>query len=228
MINGYGVIFLRIEGMVFDMDGTLLDTERQYIDGYIELAKEWGLELPKELPYECMGLPREKVRQKYAEYYGEDFEFEKFKGEMMERLHKLWERDGIPVKTGVQELLDYCREREIPCAVATSTARESAVPMLKKAGLLEYFTSVVCGDEIKNGKPNPDIFLEGARRIGVPPEKCGGAEDSRSGICAVHSASMTAFFMIDVLEPDKEIEKTADYICSDMFKVMDIIEDLNS
>ncbi len=219
---------MRIEGMVFDMDGTLLDTERQYIEGYVELAKEWGLELPKELPYECMGLPREKVRQKYVECYGDDFEFDKFKSEMMERLHKLWERDGIPVKPGVPELLDYCCKMEIPCAVATSTSRESAVPMLKKAGLLERFASIVCGDEIKNGKPNPDIFLEGARRIGVPPEKCGGAEDSRSGICAVHSAGMTAFFMVDMLEPDKEIENTADYICSDMFKVIDIIEGLNS
>lgn len=218
----------RIEGMVFDMDGTLLDTERQYIDGYIELAKEWGLDLPPELPYECMGLPREKVRQKYAEYYGEDFEFENFRNEMMERLHKVWESDGIPVKPGVKELLEYCREMKIPCAVATSTSRESAVPMLKKTGLFDYFASVVCGDEIKNGKPNPDIFLEGARRIGVPPEKCGGAEDSRSGICAVHRANMTAFFMIDVLQPDAEIEETADYICTDMYKVLDIVEKLNS
>ena len=87
--------------------------------------------------------------------------------------------------------------------------------------------AVVCGDEIENGKPNPDIFIAAAKRLGVNPRDCGGAEDSRSGITAVHRAEMTAFFVIDTLDADDEIKTTADFVCADMFEVMNLVDKIN-
>ena len=217
----------KIKAMVFDMDGTLLDTEHQYIEGYLKLAQERGLNMDKKFPYTCMGLPREMVRKRYRDTFGADFDFEGFRAEMINRVHTLWQNEGIAIKPGVVEFLDYCDNNGILCAVATSTTRNSAEMMLKTTNLFDRFGAVVCGDEIENGKPNPDIFITAAKRLGVNPRDCGGAEDSRSGITAVHRAEMTAFFVVDTLDADDEIKTTADFVCADMFEVMNLVDKIN-
>ena len=156
----------KIKAMVFDMDGTLLDTEHQYIEGYLKLAQERGLNMDKKFPYTCMGLPREMVRKRYRDTFGADFDFEGFRAEMINRVHTLWQNEGIAIKPGVVEFLDYCDNNGILCAVATSTTRDSAEMMLKTTNIFDRFGAVVCGDEIENGKPSPDIFIAAAKRLG--------------------------------------------------------------
>ena len=136
----------KIKAMVFDMDGTLLDTEHQYIEGYLKLAQERGLNMDKKFPYTCMGLPREMVRKRYRDTFGADFDFEGFRAEMINRVHTLWQNEGIAIKPGVVEFLDYCDNNGILCAVATSTTRDSAEMMLKTTNLFDRFGAVVCGD----------------------------------------------------------------------------------
>lgn len=218
---------MAISGMVFDMDGTLTDTERQYCKNWIAAGEEIGINLTEEFLKTCMGFPRHEVRKKYLRLFGDDFDFEGLRLRMKERVKSQWEEYGVPLKEGAKGLLEYCRDKNIPCVVATSTYRESAEYMLKSAGIYDYFTAVVCGDDIENGKPNPDIFLEAAKRIGISATDCGGVEDSKSGIQAVRSAGMISFFIEDTLQADDEIRENADYVCSGLCDVLEILKEIN-
>jgi HAD superfamily hydrolase (TIGR01509 family) len=89
---------------------------------------------------------------------------------------------GIPVKPGLFELLDYLKENKIKIALATSTSRETATKNLEVCGVLKYFDELVCGNDVKNGKPHPEVFLTAAKKLGLDPAGCVAYEDSLTGI----------------------------------------------
>ena len=124
----------------------------------------------------------------------------------------------VPVKKGVHEILDYFKEKEFRVAVASSSAVSQIESNLKTAGVREYFSKIVSGTEVKQGKPAPDIFLLAAKRIDLEPEECFVFEDSANGIKAGKAAGCITVMVPDLIEASPEIIPYCTMVCSDLIQ----------
>ena len=182
------------------MDGLLLDTEVIYIEAMQQAARSLDREMALDFCHSMVGVPEHECSLMIEAYYGDGFSIEEFRGRFYGLLRGLLEA-GIPVKPGVVELLDFLADRGLPLAVATSSARKTAERHLGHAGMLDRFTALATRDDVERPKPHPDIYLEAARRLGVPPERCIAFEDSNLGLEAAHAAGTMAFMVPDLLQP---------------------------
>jgi len=157
------------------------------------------------------------------EMLGADFPVEKCRGRMRELYYADVGENGIPIKPGLKELVVFLKEKSLRFAVATSTARMLTIPKLQLTGLDSTFTTIVAGDEIKNGKPAPDIFLAAARALDAPPHKCVVLEDSSYGIRAAHAAGMIPIMVPDLAQPTEEVKTFAHAIVPSLHEAKDVI-----
>lgn len=203
-----------MRGAIFDMDGILFDTERIYQETWREVASEMGKTLPYEFTLAVSGAAKEAVFRAVSKYYETD-DPEGVVSEVYERM-RLKQEQPLPIKPGVIEILKGFRDGGAGIAVASSTYHEQVRKNLERNGLLPYFDAVVSGDEVRHTKPDPEIFLTAAEKIGVPPEECYVFEDSFNGIRAAHAAHSSAVMVVDLMEPDEEIRGIADYVFHSM------------
>ena len=198
-----------ITALVFDMDGLMLDTEPIYRASWQRTAAELGWEITDEGYEPFLGRRTEDAERDLAHRFGPTFPIARFHG----RWPVLWEdiaAAGLAVKPGVHALLDVADRHGLPLALATSTARGLAVRTLGYGGFTpERFRVMVTGDEIAHGKPAPDIYLEAARRLGVPPERCAAFEDSDAGTISAGRAGMTVFQVPDMKVPSADARAAA-------------------
>ncbi len=215
-----------IKGILFDMDGTMFDTEVISMEAMRQIGPQFGATFDEETMLSFMGLPTEEIQKLIAEKYGKDFDFVNFRLEKIAFQNARIEENGVPIKTGLLELLTYAKEQNILCAVATSTSRARAEGLLEKAGIIPYFAAIVCGDDgIKNGKPAPDIFLYAAGKLGLSPEECIGIEDSRNGILSLHHAHIFSVLVPDVVPVTEEMRDAANLECKDLLEVLEYIKE---
>ena len=213
------------KAFIFDMDGTLFDTETLLQEGLRAVSRKYGErdDVDEFYPTTCgTTLPNAKLL--YEAFYGKNYPFYERREEIRAWMKEFIDKNGIPVKKGAKELLVYLKENGYKIALATSSTRASAEEHIRKANFEKFFDATVCGDEIKNSKPHPEIFLISAEKLGVEPEKCYVAEDSYLGVESGAKAGMKVF-MIPDMNPPREKEKELAYkICEDLFEVMDCIK----
>lgn len=198
-----------IKAVIFDMDGLMLDTERIAQQMWQQTGRENGFEIDDEVYLGAIGRTANDTSMIFRQKFGEDFPFESMYARKQALLHEAITNDAIPVKAGLYELLDLLEERGIPKAVATSTPRKTAVVKLTKTALIDRFPIIVCGDEVANGKPAPDIFLKAATGLGIAPANCLVLEDSESGIKAAHAGGMIPVNVPDMKQPSTEVRQIA-------------------
>jgi len=196
-----------ISVVIFDMDGLMFDTEREVIKAWVKVGKDFNIDISEHIVIETMGLDVYGTEKVFKKYLGNEFPFYEIREIRVKHVMDMLEKDGVPVKPGLYELLDLLDEMRILKAVATSTEKEKAYKLLVSTGVEGRFDLIVCGNEIKNGKPNPDIFLKVAEHLGVSPEKCMVLEDSENGIKAAYKAGMYPIMIPDIKQPSDEINK---------------------
>lgn len=216
-----------IQGVIFDMDGVMIDSERQSNEGWIWAGKQLGVEIPGWLIDSFKGASLEKSCKMFDDYFKGKIDFYETRELRTKRVHQIREKEGLPVKKGLYKLLDYIKENNLACAVATSTHRESAEKTLHDIGAWNYLGTVVYGDWVEHGKPEPDIFIMAAKRIGIEPEHSIVIEDSINGIIAGHAAGARVVHVPDTIIISEEIRKLTYCICKELGEVPDIIEKLN-
>lgn len=199
-----------ISAAIFDMDGTMFDTEKLRMEMMKTAAKEiCGKEVSNEVLLGSLGLNFKASERLAKEHYGEDFPYK----EIRDRADKLEvdfiRKNGMPVKDGLFDVLEIFKKSKIPMAIATSSKRELVEEYIDNAGVRKYFDAIVCGDEVKNSKPDPEIFLKAAEKLKIDERKALVFEDSENGLKAGIAAGMLPVFVKDMIYPVDEVRNKA-------------------
>ncbi len=216
-----------MDAVIFDMDGVIFDSERLVLVCWEKVSEKYGIQGIEEVFMPCIGTNAEKTKEVVLDHYGQDFPFEEFRKEASVLFHEDVNRNGLPVKKGVRELLEYLKEREIPTAVASSTRLEVVTGELKQAGLYEYFKAVMGGDQLKRSKPEPDIYLMTCEKLGVNPGQAYAIEDSYNGIRSSYSAGMKPIMVPDMLPATEEMLQKSIVVLDDLLLVKDYLEEIH-
>lgn len=216
-----------VSGIIFDMDGVLIDSERQSNEGWLWAAGQLGVDMPMWLIDSFKGAPAELCCKFFDDYYKGVIDYWEAKELRTQHVYKIRETEGIPVKKGVKDIFEYIRNNGLKCAVATSTRRESAEKTLHEIGVWDYLDAVVYGDEVEHGKPEPDIFLRAVKAIGVNPSEAVVVEDSINGIKAGYAADMRVVHIPDTIAIDDDIRKLTYMVCADLNGLIDVVESIN-
>lgn len=210
--------------VIFDMDGTIFDSERLVLECWQRIGKRYGIPDIGEVFMRCIGTNKARTQEIVFGHYGKDFPYEKFSRESSALFHEMTEKEGLPVKTGAREILVYLREQNIPLGLASSTRLAAVTQELGDAGLYECFQTVVGGDLLKNSKPAPDIYLMTCERMGVLPQNTYAIEDSYNGIRSAHSAGLHPVMVPDMMPATEEMRDLSEAIFEDLFQVREYFE----
>ena len=210
--------------VVFDMDGVLFDTEKLCMDSWVAVAKEQGISDMEDVFPRCIGLNGNDTRALVMEYYGESFPYDEYRKLTSQWFWKEIEENGLPMKPGVKELLDFLVDNECKIGLASSTRYESVVHHLTQAGIRDYFSVIVTGDMVEHSKPQPDIYLRACEELGTSPADAYAIEDSPNGIRAAYRAGMCPIMVPDMIKPDAEMKELSYLICEDLFAVKERLE----
>ena len=218
----------RPQAVIFDMDGLMIDSERVTFEGYVIECEKRGYVMQESFYRNILGLPRPSIYRVFREQFGEAFPIE----EIIEKVHQymamVFKTKGVPIKPGLIELLTYLKQEGIKTMVATSSDRQRVDTILSSAKLDGYFNDSICGDEIKRGKPFPDVFLTACEKLGVSVEQAIVLEDSQAGIQASYAAGIPVICVPDMKQPDPEYVEKATFIMPSLYDILAYIKQLDA
>lgn len=212
-----------IQGVIFDMDGLMFDTERLWDTLWAPCCEEMGLPMPTPEFYAGgRGLAGVYLKQHLQEFYPD--------ADPQEMLDLVWDlgmkrfAEGVPCKPGLKELLAYLEETGMPRIVASSSPRHMIEQNLQTTGTARYFHDTVCGADVPRSKPDPAIFLEAARRLRLDPKTCLVLEDSYNGVRAGAAAGCVTVMVPDLAAPNEEMAGLYTRCCKDLFEVKELLQ----
>lgn len=214
----------KISLVIFDMDGLMFDTERLSIPAWQYAGEHFGYKITLDAINRIVGVNLRSAEKIFKDYFGEDFPFYEARKLKMRCTDEYLEKNGMPVKAGLYELLDFLERESVLRSVATSTERERAKRYLSLAGIENRFNLIVCGDEVERSKPEPDIFLAAAKKLDCAPDECIVLEDSENGIIAASKAGMYPILVPDMRKPPEDVQKLVFKEFKSLFDVKAFLE----
>lgn len=214
---------MKQKGIIFDMDGLMFDTERLGYDRVFGVVEKFGYTMLNNILDKTIGVNKKTAIEIFKNYFGEDFPAEEILIEKRRLVNEYLEKNGVPIKPGLLELLDYLDKYKIKKVVATSSYRKVAENILKKAGVYDRFDDIVCGDEVQKSKPEPDIFLKALEKLNLLVDEVIILEDSRMGILAAHRANIKSIMVPDILPADEETKKLYYAECKSLLEVKNLL-----
>ena len=193
-----------IKLVIFDVDGTLVDSEVVFVKAAIKNMEVNGYNIPMSAIMGIIGQNR-VAGQKLIESTQDDFfDYDKYIKNYEKIRSEILEKEPLKLKKGALNILNYCKEHGIRMAIATSTYREKQVKVLTNLGIIDYFDYMVFGDEIKNSKPAPDIYLKVYEHYNLDKDKMIIYEDSNNGILSGYNAGIKVVYIKDIVDVNKE------------------------
>ena len=213
-----------IKGAVFDMDGLMIDTEKLLVRFWRQAAGEYGYDMTVQNVLDIRSLCRKYAVPKLKGIFGEQFDFDGIRARRIELMNSYIEENGFEVKKGLFELLDYLKNHAYRIAVATATDLTRTTAYLNRINALSYFDKIVCGNMVRNGKPEPDIYLAAAEQLGLKAEECVALEDSPNGIRAAYTAGCKVIMIPDLSNPDETVMLMLSAVYESLDKAVDFFE----
>lgn len=214
-----------VQGVIFDMDGLMFDTERLWDTLWEPTCREMGVEMPADVDAflaSGRGLAGQALADHIRKYFP-TVDPQKMLQTAWRLADELFAK-GVPCKPGLFELLDVLEERGIPRIVASSSPRSMILQNLSTTGAGRYFAQVVCGADVEHSKPAPDIFLLAASRLGVDIHRCLVLEDSLNGLRAARASGAVSVMVPDLRPYGPEVAPYVDYLKQDLSQVIDLLD----
>jgi len=194
-----------IKAFIFDLDGTLIDTEKIYRQVWPQAMKSLGYEYTDVQYLSMRSLGRPYAPAKFKEWYGQDFDYDGARRVRKGLFDAYVAEHGIEIKKGAIELLEYLRSKGIVTAIATATDLDRAEEYLKFVGLYGYFDKVISATMVDEGKPSPKVYQYASMELGFEPSECVAVEDAPNGIKSAYSAGLKVIMVPDQTEPEEDI-----------------------
>lgn len=213
-----------IRGVLFDMDGVILDSEKLYAKFWAEGCEYYGYHMTYPQALGMRSLNAQAGQEYLSSLFGPEISYPLVRAKRIERMDAYVEENGIEAKPGIFQLLDYLAARHIPYAITTASPNDRIQNHLGRLGLYERFDHICTAHEVPHGKPAPDIYLLGAKTIGVPPEYCLALEDSYTGILSAFRAGCLSTIVPDLDQPGENILSIAYARADSLTDVIDLME----
>ncbi|MCD7836830.1 MAG: HAD family phosphatase [Lachnospiraceae bacterium] len=201
-----------VSTVIFDMDGTLIDTEKYYRIFWKKALACYGYSMTDEQALSMRSLGRPFAPIRLREMFGDELDYNAVRDCRRKMMEECLEKEGIGLKPGALELLKWLKDKGITTAVATATDPERTIKYLKRTGLAQFMDRVVSAAMVKEGKPSPDIYLLACAQLNVKPEDTFAVEDSPNGILSAFRAGCNVVMVPDQTQPDEELQKLL-YAC---------------
>ena len=205
-----------MKSVIFDMDGTILDTERLYQKYWYIAAHDLGYDLTHEDFLEFRSLGHSFGTKLMEEKTGDPEAYVRIRNYRKAMMEPMLEETEIPLKPYVKEALSLLRENGFRLAVATATKTDRTEHYLKRTGLIEYFDKLISARDVKEGKPSPDVYLYALQQMNVAAEDAFAVEDAPNGVLSADAAGIKTIMVPDLTEPDDELKKHIAYRADDL------------
>ncbi|MBO4908964.1 MAG: HAD family phosphatase [Lachnospiraceae bacterium] len=206
-----------IKAVIFDLDGTILDTEKYYRICWPKACEHFGFTLTDDMYLQLRSFGRPFVFDRFREWFGDSFNYDEVRAYRKVIYEEIVKEHGISLKTGAMNALNWLKENGILRAVATATDLERTGRYLKSVGLDNSFDKICSAADCKFGKPAPDVYLEAVRQLGLDPSECIAVEDAPNGILSASRAGLKVVFVPDQRESEPEVE----HLCMAKIKTLD-------
>ncbi|MCR5669608.1 MAG: HAD family phosphatase [Butyrivibrio sp.] len=218
------VLDKEIKAVLFDMDGTLTDTEKYYQVAWPKALAHFGYEMKEGQALELRSLGRPFAPAKFKEWFGEDFDYGEVREYRKSIVEEMVKETGIPLKPGAKEILTWLRQQGIYTALVTANEYPRAERYLKKIELFEYFDRIICANMVSQGKPAPDIYAFACSKLSLDPSETFAVEDSPNGVTSAYDAGCNVIMVPDLTEPDEELKKKLYARCDDLMGIKELIK----